>query len=147
EIAVVTRHEDRVLARDRDVVEEDPAVGRATDRRLAFRMERLPRPAATRPDDERRPRDSEILERFGGRIFPVVRRECLRRLGAALVPDEQRAATCAVVRSFGVLEAALLTVDMAHDGCCGAALEVRISVRCWTSTCSGTPLPPVHGGR
>ena len=58
--------DDGVLARDGDVVEEDPAVGRAADRRLAFGDEGLPRPAAAGADDERRPPDAEILERSAG---------------------------------------------------------------------------------
>src|SRR5919202_795667 len=50
----VALRQDRVLARDGDVVEEDLAVGGAADRRaVALGMEGLPRPAAARADDER----------------------------------------------------------------------------------------------
>ena len=77
-------------------------------------MERLPRPAAAGADDQRGTRDAQVLERFRGRVFTLVRRERLRRLRPALVLDEERAATSALVRSFGILEAALLTVDVAH---------------------------------
>src|SRR5690349_14872349 len=55
--------DDGVLAGDGDVVEEDVAVRRATDRRLvAFEDERLPRPAAARADNERRTANAELLE-------------------------------------------------------------------------------------
>src|SRR6187551_2605605 len=83
-------------------------------------MEGFPRSAAARANDQRGSGDAEVLESFGGRVFALVRRERLRRLRAALVFDEKRAATSAVVRSFGILEAALLTVDVAHlCGRCG----------------------------
>ena len=114
EEAAVTFDDHCVLARDRDVVEKDAAVGRTADRRFALWMEGLPRPAAAGADDERGARDAQVLERFRGRVVTLVRRERLRRLGAAFVLHEERTATGAVVRSFGILEAAFLTVDVAH---------------------------------
>src|SRR5947209_6313344 len=52
--ALAVLREDRVLARDRDVVEEDAALGRAADRRRALlERERLPRAAAAGANDER----------------------------------------------------------------------------------------------
>src|SRR6266550_8978147 len=110
-------------------------------------MEGLPRPAAAGADDQCGTGDTEVLERFGRCVFTVVRGERLRRLSAPLVLDEERAAAGAIVRSFGVLEAALLTVDVAqrclpsYSG--GAAFEVRISVRWSTSTSSRMLVPPV----
>ena len=53
-----------VPARDRDVVEEDVALGRAADQRpVADRLEALPRPAAAGADDERRPVDALAVAR------------------------------------------------------------------------------------
>src|SRR5689334_2583002 len=63
--AVVVALQLRVLPGDRDVVEEDPAVGRAADRRaVLLRLERLPRPAAAGADDERRALDADVAERL-----------------------------------------------------------------------------------
>ena len=115
EEAAVASSDHRMLPRDRDVVEKDAAVGRAADRRLAFWMKRLPRPAATGADDERGPGDAEVFEHLRGGVFTVVGRERLRRLRATLVLDEQGSAAGAVVRSFGILEAALLAVDVTHS--------------------------------
>src|SRR5712691_8192920 len=105
----VRPRQDGVLARDGDVVEEDPAVRRAADRRLLrFGAERLPRPATAGSDDERGAFDPEVLERSLRRAVAFLRRERLRRLGAGLVLDEQRAAPRAVVGGLRVLEPALL---------------------------------------
>src|SRR6184192_1279307 len=102
-----------VLARDGDIVEEDPAVRRAADRRLVrLGAERLPRPPAARANDERRPLDARVLERRLGRSVAVLGRERLGRLGSRLVLDEERTAAGAVVRGFRILEAALLAVDV-----------------------------------
>src|SRR5262249_28136029 len=98
-----------VLARHGDVVEEDPAVGRPSDRRaLGVRMERPPPSAAAAADDERRSLDPEVVERVTSSAFGVLRREGLRRFGGALLLDEERAATGAVVRGLRILEAAFL---------------------------------------
>src|SRR5215212_7432046 len=137
--------EHRVLARDRHVVEEDAAVGRTADGRFAGEREDLPGASAARADNERGALDAEALDRLGRRLVALLGREGLRRLGGALLLDEQRAAARAVVRGFGVLEAALLTVDVAQAG--GAAFDVRISVRWSTSTWSRTLCPPVFWRR
>src|SRR5205823_1414764 len=138
--------EHRVLARDGHVVEEDLAVGRAADRRaLALWMKRLARASAARADDERRPLDPQVLERRGRFVVDLVGRVLLRRLGAALVLHEQRAALRAVVRGLRVLEAALRAVDVTHEG--GAPFDVRMSVSDSTSTWSRTLLPPVSRRR
>src|SRR5215471_9640960 len=51
--AVAILREDGVLAGHRDVVEEDRALGRASDRRrTVLEGERLPRPPAARADNE-----------------------------------------------------------------------------------------------
>src|SRR5262249_53620503 len=144
EVVPVALAQDRVLPRHRHVVEEDAAVGRAPDGRLALESEHLSRAAAARPDDERGALDAEVLERLG-RLLALLRRERLRRLGPALLPDEQGAAARAVVRGFRILEPALLAVDVTQAG--GAAFEVRISVRCSTSTWSRTLWPPVFWRR
>src|SRR5207237_4959534 len=154
--------EDGVLAGDGDVVEEDPAVGRAADRRLVgLGAERLPRPAAARANDERRTFDGEVLEDRVRRAVAVVWREGLSRLRSGLVLDEQRPAAGAVIRRLRILEAALLAVDMGHVFALpcqasawlgraqlgGAALEVRISVRRSTSSWSRTLRPSVFCSR
>src|SRR5262249_51636689 len=114
-----------VLPGDRDVVEEDVAVGRAPDRRLlALQDERLPRPATARAHDERRAVDPELLEVGLLLVVGLLGCECHRRL-TVLVADEQRAAAGAVVRGLRVLEAAFRAVLVAHAG--GAALPVRMS--------------------
>src|SRR5262249_7237441 len=136
--------QDRVLSRHRHVVEEDAAVGRASDGRLALEREHLPCAAAARPDDQRRAFDAEVLERLGW-LVALLRGEGLGRLRPALVPDEQGAAARAVIGGFRILEAALLAVDVAQAG--GAALEARISVRASTSTLSSTLWPPVFWSR
>src|SRR6476620_5630119 len=74
EEAAVAFGDHGVLARDRDVVEKDPAVGRAADRRLALGMEGLPRPAAAGANDQRGAGDAEVLERFCRRVFTLVGR-------------------------------------------------------------------------
>src|SRR5581483_6011184 len=136
--------EQRVLARDRDVVEEDPAVRRAADRRLAaLRRERLARAAPARPDDERRPGEAEVLEGLE-RLVGVRGLERLRLLDVLALPFvEERAALRAVVRGLRVLEAALRTVDVAHQSLGGAAFPARISVSDSTSTWSRTLRPSV----
>src|SRR5262249_20224998 len=112
--------------------------GRAADARaVAGRPEALPRPAAARPDDERRPFEPEVLvlERAD-----LLGREALRRLDRCLALGEQRSAARAVVGRLRVLEPALLAADDVHAG--GAAFPVRISVSRSTSTCSRTLRPP-----
>src|SRR5690349_15451189 len=60
--AVAVTHEQRGLARHRDVVEEDVAVRGAADHRpLPRRPERLARAAAARADDERGPVDADVV--------------------------------------------------------------------------------------
>ena len=109
-----------MVARDRDVVEEDLAVGRAPDARaLAGGLEALPRPAAACAHDERRALDPEVLVLD---VADLLGREGLRRLRRLLAAREQRAAARAVVRRLRVLEAALLAVDDAHRYAGGARL-------------------------
>src|SRR6266511_2261183 len=114
EEGAVTIDEHRMLARHRHVVEEDAAVGRAPDRCLLLRVEHLARSASSGANDERGSLDAEILERLGGCIVPVFGREGLRRLGAAFVLHQQRSAPRAVVRGLGILEAALLAINVTH---------------------------------
>src|SRR5919204_2712821 len=76
-------------------------------------MKRPPPAAAAAADDERRPLDPEILERIAHAELRLFRGERLRRL-RALVLDEQRAATRAVVRGLRILKPALLAVDVSH---------------------------------
>ena len=66
EPAAVALHEHRVLARDGDVVEEDPAVGRAADRRALALRARRSRPSGLRPSGRRArgPRTPMSLERL-----------------------------------------------------------------------------------
>src|SRR5512142_1373167 len=112
--AAVTLPQLRVLPRDGDVVEEDPAVRRATDRRaVSLGLEGLPRPAAARADDERRPLHADVAERLE-ELVALLGAEGLRRL-AALRPREERAALRAIVGGLRVLEAALRAVDVAHQ--------------------------------
>ena len=62
--ALVVADELRVAPRDGHVVEEDVALGRAADQRaLAGGEEALPRSAAARADDERRPLARQVLQR------------------------------------------------------------------------------------
>src|SRR5690348_3339130 len=106
-----TLDEHRVVAGDGDVVEEDLAVGRAADARpVAARPEALPRPAAARAHDERRP--FEALDRVARELADLLGRERLRRLDVRLALLEQRAAARAVVGGFRVLEAALRAVNV-----------------------------------
>src|SRR5919198_2196410 len=112
---VVPTQEHRVLARDRNVVQEDVALRRAADRgALALRREVLARPPAPRAHDERRALGAEIFERERGVLVALLGRVAHRRLGARLVLHEQRSALGAVVRGLRVLEAALGTVDVRH---------------------------------
>ena len=98
----------RVPARDRDVVEEDVALGRAADEgAVADRLEALAGPAAARADDERRPVDAVR------RCVDLVRAQAHGRL-TCRVAHEQRPAACAVRRRLGTLKAALGAVDVAH---------------------------------
>src|SRR5581483_2443169 len=70
--------------------------------------------------------------------------ERLRLLDALALPlVEERAALRAVVRGLRVLEAALRTVDVAHQALGGAAFPARISVSDSTSTWSRTLRPSV----
>src|SRR6185437_14824919 len=117
-----------VLAGDRDVVEEDPAVGRTADRRaLALRRERLAGPSAPRANDERRPVDTDVPERLE-QLVAILGRERLRLLDALrLALVQECAALGAVVRGLRVLEAAFGAVDVAHS-LGGAAFPARISV-------------------
>src|SRR6266576_2569252 len=143
--AVAVLREDGVLAGHGDVVEEDPALGRAPDRRRAvLETERLPRPPAARADDERRTVDAEILDRI----------EALRHLGSSerlgrlplLGHDERSAALRAEVRGLRVVVPALRAVDVRHQAG-GAALPVRMSVSESTLTESRTLLPCVSWSR
>src|SRR5207249_11778404 len=84
EEAAVAFDEDRMLAGDRDVVEEDAAVGRASDRGFTLGMKGLARPAAAGAHDERRTLDAEILQGPGGCVIPLLGGEALGRLGSPL---------------------------------------------------------------
>src|SRR5438270_11193887 len=79
-------------------------------------MERLPRPAAARADDQRGPADAEVFERVRGLERTLLRRERQRGLDAAVLLRQERAAAGAVIGGLLVLEAALLTVDVTHTG-------------------------------
>ena len=99
----------RVAARDRDVVQEDVALGRAADEgAVADRLEALAGPAAARADDERRPVDA--------RPAPASISSGPKLIGrlTGRVAHEQRPAARAVRRRLGTLEAALGAVDVAH---------------------------------
>ena len=89
--------------------------GPADGRTVGGRDEVLAGPPSAGADDERRPVGREVVQ---GPVLvgELVRRERLRRLRAALVLDEQRAAFRAVVGSLRVLEAALGAVDEAQAG-------------------------------
>ena len=71
-----------MAARDRDVVEEDVALGRAPDEgAVADRLEALPRPAAAGADDERRPVDAvgRGVDLVRARGSPSSHRSCRAR--------------------------------------------------------------------
>ena len=136
-----------VLARSstawlRDTVTSSRKISQSGERPIRVRsprLEALPRPAAARAHDERRPFQAEVLML---EVVPdFLRREGLRRFRRMLSLREERAAARAVVRRLGVLEAALLAVDDAHQAF-GDALPVRMSVRRSTSTWSRTLRPP-----
>src|ERR687896_213698 len=140
EEGAVALDEHRVAPGDGDVVEEDPTVGRASDRRaLALGSERLALAAAAGADDERRPLHAHLLEGDRTLLGQLVRRERHGRVRSARVADEQRAAARAVVRGLRILEPALGAVDVAHSpsvGTGGAAFCDRIAVSLSTSTSS-----------
>src|SRR5438132_2640481 len=138
-VSVLREH--GVLARHRDVVEEDRAFGRAADRRRTrFERERLPRSSATRADDQRCAVDADFLERVEV-VGWLRRRERLGRL-ALLVDDERGAALRAEVRGFRVVVPALRAVDVRHQAG-GVALPARTAVSDSTSTDSRTLFPSV----
>src|SRR5205085_930481 len=76
--------------------------------------EALPRPAAARADDERRPFEAEVVVLC--ELRDLVGSECLGRLDSRLALLQERAAPRAVVRGLRVLEAALAAVDGCHLG-------------------------------
>src|SRR5262249_60495788 len=130
---------DGVVARDRDVVQEEVADRRTTaPRPLARGAHAIPRPAAARADDERRPVEAEVL--VVEMLADVLGRVRLRRLARGLPLLQQGAAAGAVVGRLRILEAALTAVDDAQAW--GAAFPLRISVSRSTSTWSRTLRPP-----
>src|SRR4029078_4474383 len=103
----------RVAARDRDVVEEDVALGRAPHQRARPRvLDSLAAPPPPRAYHERRP---ARLARGHILTADFLGREAQRRL-ALLVATEVGPAAGARVRGLGILEAALRAVHMAHRG-------------------------------
>src|SRR5829696_9042915 len=105
----VALDEQRVVARHRDIVEEDVAVGGASDAgAVAARPECLAGAAAARADDERGP--LEAVDGALGEVADVVGRQRLRRLDRRLALLDQSAAARAVVRGLRVLEPAFLAV-------------------------------------
>src|SRR5262245_39828347 len=143
--AIAVLREDGVLAGNRDVVEEDRALGRASDRRRSvLEGERLACAPAARADDEARTVDAEVLDRVEG-LGHLRRGERLGR-PAFLGEDERGAALRAEVRGLRVVVPALRAVDVRHQAG-GAALPVRMSVSESTSTESRTLLPCVSWSR
>src|SRR5947209_7348590 len=111
--AIAVLHEHRVPAGDGDVVEEDPALGRASDHgRALAEGECLARPAPARADDKDAALEPEIVEGVKG-LAGVVEREGLGLL-ALLRHDERRAALRTEARGFRVVVPALGAVDVRH---------------------------------
>ncbi len=112
--ALAAAHDQRVVAGDGDVVEEDRGVGRAADAHpLLLDREALAGAAAAAADDQRGALlldhllDVDALE--VARLIDRVSQR--RRLVLALGPRKVGAALLAVVGAFGVDEAALVTVQ------------------------------------
>src|SRR5947208_1172337 len=103
---------------------------------------------AARANDERRALGRDLVER-AVLVGDLLRGVGLRRLGAAVVLDEQGSALGAVVRGLRVLEAALRAVDEAQESpwSGGVAFPARIAVSDSTSTLSRTLWPPVFCSR
>src|SRR5438477_3711773 len=143
EAAVVVADEHRVLARHRDVVEEDVAVGRASDGRLRLRrVEALPRPAAGAHYECR---CLEPLEPDPGGLRELLGRHGLRLPRRRILRADQRATAGAVARRLRIREAAFGTVDLRHAVSAssgGGPFAVRMSVSVSTSTASRTLFPP-----
>src|SRR5262249_12146903 len=98
--------QNRMVPRDRHVIEEDLAVrGTADARALTRRLEALPRPAASGTHHERRP--LEPLEQVVLVLADLVGGERLRRLVRAVPLLEQRSAARTVVRGLRVQKPAL----------------------------------------
>src|SRR5215207_8425353 len=107
-------HELRVVARDRDVVEEDLGVRRAADHHaLAAQREGLADAAAARADDERAALGRDVADVDGPQLARRLVDDVGRGRGVVtrrLVGALEGAALGAVVRPLGDDEAALWTV-------------------------------------
>src|SRR5436190_16712724 len=117
-VAVLAVDDERMVARDGDVIEEHGRIGGAADAHsVLVDREALARAAAAGADHERRARPvHRLLEIDGlvlaGLVDAVAHRR--RLLLGALRSTEIGAALLAVVRALGVDEAALRTVDRRH---------------------------------
>src|SRR5947209_10487100 len=139
-VAVTREH--GVLARDGDVVEEDPALGRASDHRRALaERKRLAGAPSAGADDEDGALQPEIVESVEG-VARVAERERLGLL-ALLGHHEGSPAPRAKARELRVVVPALGAVDVRHRYVRGVALPARISVSALTSTVSRTLRPSV----
>ena len=102
-----------MLPGDRHVVEEDPALGRASDHRWALgeheRLPRAPAPGADDEDDTVEPEVVECVERVTGHADG----EGLGLL-TLLGHDQRRAAFRAEARGLRVVVPALGAVDVRH---------------------------------
>src|SRR6266511_3925732 len=100
ELPVAPQHES-MAPRDRHVVEEDVAIGRAPDGdALLLEQEVLACSASSRAHDERRSLGLDLLGYGRGLLLPLLGRIAHRRVRPRLVPHQERAALRAVVRRF-----------------------------------------------
>src|SRR4051794_13894233 len=112
----------RVVARDGDVVEEDVRVRAAPDRHaVGVQREALPHPSAAGPDDERGALVRDDVpdvdrDELTGLVDAVRRRRGLRRRRLVAGGAQIRAAARAEVRAFGVVEPALRAVERHRQG-------------------------------
>src|SRR4051794_38237215 len=117
-VAVLAIDEEGVVARDRDVVEEDRGVGRSPDAHpVLIDREALTRPSAAGPDDQRGADAVDLLLEVDRLVLPrlvdaVAHRG--RRLLVALGPAQVGPALLAVVGPLRVDEAAFGAVNGRH---------------------------------